>query len=405
MNKTKLSVDLQVLLKKITEYLGNNIKPGILIIGDTPLDVYWICRTSRKNFHQDHAQVAKQSQFDVKYEIKRPGTVYANAKLLKELGYPVSVITCLGEDETGKFIAGEYNKLGINLIAPIIKGASFQRHYILNESEFSGEYHGRYDMVQRINHEPDIDNGLFSKNDFATSHYEKIRDALLNCQYILINDTQKGTLTWHDGRGSGGIKAGILHHYFIDQTKLLNKEITILDSRRSIEYYKDVKIRLLTSSTYEVEMSLKHFPDNLKTHADPGSALEKGLLKKLNKDYPDIENWALTRGANGIQLGISDYEERTMNCFIQPVVVNQNEVSGFTPHCGDFFDAGVITGFSSGLDIAESITFGSLLGGLQACQTNAEVISKDNIMDAVTTYSSSSAKHVQMTQLFSIKMQ
>jgi bifunctional ADP-heptose synthase (sugar kinase/adenylyltransferase) len=403
MNGINRSVNLIILLDKIKKQLEKDAKPDILIIGDTPLDIFWICQESRKNFHQDHVVSVKQSQFDVIYEIRRPGSVYAKAKLLKESGFQVSLITCLGDDETGSYIRNKYLNLGINLISPVIGGASFQRHYMLNRATGSDLTQGQFNTVYRINHEPAY-NDEFPNIDIDKHIYDKIREAICQSKYLLINDTQKGTLSWDDRKKENGVQPGVLTAFFIEQVSTLKKEITTLDSRKSIRYYKDMKTKFLTSSTYEVAVSLSN-PGSMEIRKGQGAVLEKGLLYKLFKEYPDIENWALTRGANGVQLGIKDQDEGTINCCTQPAVVDPDSAADFTPHCGDFFDAGIVIGLYAGLSPVECITFGSLLGGLQARKTNAEVISAEDIInfDSGAGFINSNNNRIDLTDMFSVK--
>lgn len=402
-NSADISLDLIPILEKSRKETGITIKPNVLIIGDTPLDVYWICRTSLRNFHQDHSNSIKQSHFDVLQEIRRPGTVYAIAKLFKEFGFPVSVVTCIGEDNVGNYIKTEYNKLGVNLIAPIIKGASFQRHYILNEVDSSNPFQGIFGMVQRVNHEPTFDFKATSKKPINQTIHNEIKNALIGCEYIMINDTQKGTLTT-DFRSdtNSEIQPGILYSCFTQNVKSLNKKITILDSRKSLRFYKGLKTRFLTSSAYEVHMSLSH-PNYKFTNQISADLLEKNLLEELLHNYSEIENWALTRSSAGVQIGIRDENELAIHCHTQPSITLKPNCNVFTPHCGDFFDVGVVIGISYGLNLVESTIFGSFFGGLQAQESYAKVITKETIWDAIDCFSTKSKYPICLNYLFSIE--
>lgn len=335
----------------------------VLMFGDTPKDIFWKVRVGRN--HQHHVYKSQQTQFDVYDNIERPGGIFACAAVLKELGYDVTCVTSIGDDSIGQWVRQQFSDRGISLIPNILPGASFQRHYVLEPAEQTANEIMALRQLIRINHEPQL-----SPDDLPCStplpFREQLRDAVRGSDYILINDTHKGTLTRHGTSAHSNISVPTQTlHILTAELSETRRLVDVLDVRRSLDPYLSTPVRVLAASANEVATAVgqaETLPSELdRARFRIGSDCARMLLKR----FPLISNWALTCGAAGVQVGIRQHG--TFRVSSLPAAIDPSQTGDFTPHCGDMFDAGVIVGldvFEN--DIPRAIDCGRMFGAIQA---------------------------------------
>lgn len=341
--------------------------PRVLVIGDTPWDVFWLCRPAHG--HQQHVFDRDETQCDVLRETSRPGTVFATASFLQEMGWRVTVLTLLGTDSTGDAILAAYTQALIDLIPIRLDGASLQRHYVVDCVEGLDRDEPRYRSIQRVNHEPSLDHVDFGDRYPSSGWKDELLESCSQADHIIINDTHKGTLSWcpHGSSIADAAATPVLDAVRL-VTRKLGKSVTVLDVRKCLHLYRDIAVRFLASSAHEVTIALGQSPPAYDADVG-GSRLDLHLAKQLLEEYPRIAEWVLTRGPNGLQHGRTVRSGWSMQLTEYPSMVPPALSTGFTPHCGDLFDAGLVLGLEA-LTATENapVKVALYAAGLQALQ-------------------------------------
>jgi sugar/nucleoside kinase (ribokinase family) len=353
--------------------------PTILVAGDTPWDVFWITEEAR--YHQQHATSITETQFDVISTRARPGTLFASASLLREFGFPVICATLLDRDEIASQIRSCYAAAGIDLIDLWQPGASFQRHYIL---ESAPDEPGAYRQVIRINHEPQLRIDAMSKRP-GGSWRKRLRSAVMQAGFVLINDTHKGTLSRHgEGEDAIQVAGSTVLNDLTDCLEEARKNVTVLDFRRSMAPYKNIPVTFVAASGHEAAASLdgKRVPSE---DARTRLRLEAGEVAELLARFPKVENLALTCGAAGVQQGVRSRQARSITLTNYPAAVSPRSASIFTPHCGDVFDAGLILGlYANNGDPEDACAVARVLAGLQALKLGPDRLTAQEVIEKAT---------------------
>ncbi len=348
--------------------------PRVFVVGDTPWDQFWIGRPAQT--YQSHSKSGLEyPQLRISEKTKqygRPGTVFAVAKVLREFGAEVVVLTWTGHDDHGESIRREYIDLGVKLVDIRLDCPTCVHHFILRAVPGETRDGGGLEVILRMNYEDEAVGVRFQGNGSSADWKPRVCAALQSSDYVVINDIHRGTLSWIADSGSADSSEAL--QLIREQYDHLgyDRPVTILDVRKSLTPYASLPIDVLAASGYEIAGFLNpRWIQRSDIDDVAGYGLDEEEFIKLIERFPQIGMVSLTRGWKGVQLGVKT--NRGMIC-VSDIEAFTSESQSVTPHAGDFFDAGLVLGHWTSQRFQDAVLLAQTLASCQVEFGGVEIV-------------------------------